>query len=147
MLLCRNLNILCDNNTIMKRRIYMIKIITNLEELKRSNECWECLKDFCNIFSFKEWVSTWWQCYGNEKELRLYMYLDEQNNVKAILPLMLKNEENNIVLLQMCDSCSDYYKVICSSKNLEELKCLLKNVLQNEKFDRFTISNLRETCK
>ena len=122
----------------------MIKIITNLEELKRSNECWECLKDFCNIFSFKEWVSTWWQCYGNEKELRLYMYLDEQNNVKAILPLMLKNEENNIVLLQMCDSCSDYYKVICSSKNLEELKCLLKNVLQNEKFDRFTISNLRE---
>ena len=72
------------------------------------------------------------------------MYLDEQNNVKAILPLMLKNEENNIVLLQVCDSCSDYYKVICSSKNLEELKCLLKNVLQNEKFDRFTISNLRE---
>lgn len=121
----------------------MIKIITSLEEFIEYDECWETLSVYCNIFTFKQWLLTWWKCYGDDKNLKIYILLDENDNAIAILPLMSRKEEGKIILSQLCDSCSDYYKVICNSNILDKIKEILDYIIQNEVFDRFEINNLR----
>lgn len=121
----------------------MIKVITNSEEFTKCDILWEKLSTCCNIFTFKQWLLTWWECYGDDKKLKIYILLDENNDAVVILPLMLSNEGENIILSQLCDSCSDYFKAICNSDSSDEIKELLKYVIRNEKFDRFSISNLR----
>jgi len=121
----------------------MIKIITSLEEFMECDVFWETLSTYCNIFTFKQWLLTWWKCYGNNRNLKIYILLNENNNAIAILPLMSRNEDGKIILSQLCDSCSDYYKVICDSDLLDEIKGIIEYVIQNEVFDKFEINNLR----
>ena len=121
----------------------MIKIITNLGEFTNCGALWDELSGYCNVFTLKQWLLTWWKCYGYNKKLRLYILLDENDGVDAIFPLMLRNEGGEIILSQLCDSCSDYYKVICNPYSFDKIKELLSYILRNEVFDKFTISNLR----
>jgi CelD/BcsL family acetyltransferase involved in cellulose biosynthesis len=43
--------------------------------------------DSNNIFLTWEWVFNWWQVYGNEKELRVLVVKDQQEDIIAIAPL------------------------------------------------------------
>lgn len=121
----------------------MIKIITSSEEFMECDVFWATLGSYCNIFTLKQWLLTWWKCYGENRNLKLYVLLDENNNAVAILPLMSRNEDGKIILSQLCDSCSDYYKVICDSSIFYEIKKILEYIIQNETFDKFEINNLR----
>lgn len=121
----------------------MIKIITSSEEFNECDVFWETLSTYCNIFTFKQWLLTWWKYYGNNRNLKLYVMLDENNKAIAIFPLMSRKEDGKIILSQLCDSCSDYYKVICNSSILDEIKRILEYIIQNEVFDKFEINNLR----
>ncbi len=121
----------------------MIKIITSSEEFMECDAFWGTLNTYCNIFTFKQWLLTWWKYYGDNRNLKLYILLDENNNAIVILPLMSRNENGKIILSQLCDSCSDYYKVICDSNILGGIKEILEYIIQNEVFDEFEINNLR----
>lgn len=121
----------------------MIKIITSTEELIESDMFWEDLYVYSNIFTFKQWFVAWWKCYGNNKKLKIYILLDENNNTLAVFPLMLRKEGGKIILSQLCDSCSDYYKVICNPSLHNGLEVMLEYIMQNEVFDNFEINNLR----
>ncbi len=121
----------------------MIKIIKEFEEFMKCNELWDKLNPYCNVFTFHQWLSTWWECYGDDKKLRVYVLFDEQNDVILIFPLMLSNYGANILLSQLCDSCSDNFKMICNPNRFNEMKVVIEYIIQNEKFDKFTINNLR----
>lgn len=120
----------------------MIKVISNYDEFINSECNWDDLDDFCDFFVLKNWLLAWWKCYGYDKELRIYILTDEDGKAKVVFPLMLTNENNKLHLSQLSDSCSDHFKIICSPKNYKDIIVLLKFILQNERYNQFTINNL-----
>lgn len=125
----------------------MIIKISNMEEFRKCDNFWRQIEKYCNIFTKKEWLESWWENYNENKFLRLYVYLDDKDNVIIVLPLMLQIIDGKTVLSQLTDSCSDYYKVLCGDGCDSELLELLRYIYDNEQYDYFRINNLKDNDK
>lgn len=121
----------------------IVKVISSREELDKSKYIWNQISEYNTIFSLYEWFSNWWNCYGKQKELRIYIAEDDKNRVSAILPLMKYQKDGKIFLTQLAESGTDYFSVISDAYELNDLKEILCYIKNNENYDRFILSNLK----
>lgn len=69
-----------------------IEEITSLEDFYQLGQKWNsilCESNTNNIFLTWEWISNWWQVYGNNKELYVLTLKDNNNSFIGIAPLYI----------------------------------------------------------
>ena len=120
-----------------------IKVISDKEEFYRYKPGWSSLETGCNLFLIHDWLYTWWESYGGDNRLRIYVAEDEDGSILAILPLMLVGDEGEAVLTQLGVSGSDYFGIISSADITAEMPEIFRYILSVESYDKFVITNLR----
>jgi hypothetical protein len=68
-----------------------LKIIQDVSEL---GPIWDDINDLvlkyvANIFLTKEWLKTWWECFGANNELLFICALDQNDSLKGFAPLKI----------------------------------------------------------
>ena len=95
-----------------------IRVITKTEEFNECKESWKQMDKWCCLFMLFDWLYSWWICYGIEDiKLRLYIVENDENEIIAILPLMLMRQDGILTLMQLGDSGSDYFSIVCDPDN------------------------------
>ena len=118
-----------------------IYVIYDYENFRDYQEKWKKMWDHCILFTLFDWLFTWWESYGDDKELRIYVAEDE-NVPRLILPLMIVEEAGIRTLTQLGNLGSDFFQIIGTLDNHHALEEIFKTIINNEKYDRFYISNL-----
>jgi len=67
-----------------------MKIVKNLSLLK--NDWNRCIDETDTIFQTYEWISTWWNIFGKDKDLFL-LVIEQDNRVAGIAPLMMRKKK------------------------------------------------------
>ncbi len=111
--------------------IYGIREITTLEEFMGIHSDWDRLlagSEVNNFFLTFEWVSSWWQCFGEGN--RLYILAAEKNGIIAgIAPLMIaKNGKLQFIGTPL----ADYGDFIVNENKGEVLAAFLGHLSANK---------------
>lgn len=90
--------ILTDCNQVSARAVNKVDIrcVTSTQDFRELKKDWGTLLAACSeatVFNSWEWLFSWWQAYGDQKELRLLLWLDaEHAQLVGIAPLYLASE-------------------------------------------------------
>lgn len=91
------------------------------------------------VFLTYEWLYTWWKVYGNGKEL-LLLKVTDNDEIIGIAALMI---EKNIIKF-IGDPHSDYHDFIISRNKENVIKEIYSYLLNNEKWDYISLSEIPE---
>ena len=102
-----------------------IEEVTDVKEFRQLRESWNTLlRESCdnNIFLTWEWLYIWWQHYGSDKKLRIFL-IKEHDKIIGIAPFMqLKYRKGIIsvdVLENMCSMNCDCSGIILTERKHE----------------------------
>lgn len=126
--------------------------VNNIPDLNKLNDVWNSLleKSGSNtIFSTFEWLSIWWEYYGNDKKLFVLLALDGKE-VIGIAPLMI--EKRRIlrfaplrVVSFIGTGVSDYADFIIEKKREEVLKIFFEYLKKSKRFwDEIELREIKE---
>jgi D-aspartate ligase len=113
----------------------------NDNEIFRSlRETWNRLLQQCsdnNIFLTWEWLFTWWQHYGRDKKLRIFLIKDS-DKIIGIAPLMQSKYRIGFisvnVIENLCSERCDYGGIILAEKKQESIAILLNYLEKTIKY-------------
>ena len=110
---------------------------TTFEELK---EIWKELlqkNEVNEVFLTYEWLTTWWNVYGKDKQL-LLLKITDNNEVIGIAPLMIENK----VIKFIGDPHSDYHDfIICKNKEWT-IREIIGHIRKNIKHKLMNLTNI-----
>ena len=124
-----------------------VRVLTSKDELDRSKSIWKQVSEYCTVFNLQEWFGNWWDCYGSDKELRVFIAENDAAETLAILPMMKYQKGNNTYLTQLAESGTDYFSVILKDSDGKAVDEIIRYIKNNENYDRFIISNLKSDEK
>ncbi len=108
-----------------------IEQVTDIEQFCSLREPWNALLQKShdkNVFLTWEWLFTWWQHYGNGKELRIFV-IREADRIIGIAPLMQTKYGQGIinidVIENLCAVNCDYSGIILTERRHESVAVLL----------------------
>ena len=108
-----------------------IEEVTDVKEFRHLGESWNTLlRESCdnNIFLTWEWLFIWWQHYGSDKKLRIFL-IKENDKIIGIAPFMQSKYRKGIisvdVLENLCSRKCDYSGVILTERKHESVAILL----------------------
>src|SRR4051812_32881001 len=67
------------------------RVFRSFEDLDHLRAAWDqaCLRAGGSVYMTYDWVRVWWQFYGGNSELRLFVFFDGQN-IEAIVPIYIQ---------------------------------------------------------
>ncbi len=104
------------------------------------------------IFLTWEWVSNWWNVYGEGKELRVVVARDETDSLIAIAPLygVIRKVMKGVSVREIrfigtgCDVSPDYLDFIIKSGMEEEfIKALVRHLCADRTWDVANLTDMR----
>jgi CelD/BcsL family acetyltransferase involved in cellulose biosynthesis len=108
-----------------------IEPVTDVETFRSLRETWNNLLQESgdnNIFLTWEWLFTWWQHFGNDKKLRIFLIKDS-DKIIGIAPLMQSKYRIGFisvdVIENLCSERCDYSGIILTEKKQESMVILL----------------------
>ena len=124
-----------------------IRIVTDNKEFESLRETWGRLSAKSgdnNIFLTWEWLSTWWQYYGQGKKLNILL-IEDGNGIIGIVPLMLSRYQWGPLKYDILESIGstscDYNGAILTGRKedcIATLLAYLENELVKNKVLRMT---------
>lgn len=120
-----------------------VSTITSKDEMYNRRDIWKQVSEYSTIFNLYDWYYNWWNYYGKDKELKIFIAENDVDEVLAILPMMKYRKDGITYLTQLAGPNTDYFSIILNTYNgqaVDEIICYIKG---NESYDRFIISNLR----
>jgi len=120
-----------------------IRVLSETSEFKNYDLGWDRLGSFCNLFTLKEWLFSWWEQYKDNKQLRIYIVEDDNGSPLAMLPMMVQEKDGKSLLIQLAAGGADFFGVICDPAHYDAINLILRYVHDHESYDRFVLTNLR----
>jgi CelD/BcsL family acetyltransferase involved in cellulose biosynthesis len=136
-----------------------VKTIVNMDEFLRLGGAWNSLLDQSEadtIFLTWEWISNWWQTYGEGKALRVILVFDAAGEVVGIAPLYLRTRRimKGIPVGEACllgtgeDVSPDYPDFISrSGREAEVVRAVLDALKADDAWDVLKLSDVSEGSK
>ncbi len=93
--------------------------IATTDALKQCAASWNCLTRGVPFRSW-EWLSTWWEHYGADRELYVLAARDDHGELLGVLPLFRERTATRGRVLQMLGSgevCTDYVTVLSTNEH------------------------------
>lgn len=124
-------------------------------ELVESNEQWGNIKKVWNDLLEKskinvpfltyQWQKIWWDFFGNDKELRIFVGYNIDGTVSGIAPFYAETSENGRRIYRFIggEDISDYLDFIVEKDcEAEFIKSVLSYIIKEEKWDEFRLFNI-----
>jgi len=135
----------------------MAEEITNVENLRQLGAVWNPLlsqSSSDNIFLTWEWVSNWWRVYGHDKELRVLVLKDKNEDIVAIAPLYVRRKKifksfsiNEVRFLGTGEDVSPDYLDLIIMKDREEeaINAFIKYISGKDGWDVLNLTDMLST--
>jgi CelD/BcsL family acetyltransferase involved in cellulose biosynthesis len=108
-----------------------IQEVNDIETFRTLREPWDALlrdSDDNNIFLTWEWLFTWWQHYGSNKKLRIFL-IKEEDRIIGIAPFMQSKYQKGIINIDLmenlCSESCDYSGIILTERKQDSMTILL----------------------
>ena len=133
-----------------------LKIITTIDELHQSRDQWNALAGHHPFMNW-EWMTSWWETFGNNRELRVLVGIGSDGRWKAMAPFFMEKKSlgsNQLQLISSGKACADYSGLLAKAESGEWFAQQVARWLNNEHphlicsdhFDLVDLEGLYSSC-
>lgn len=126
----------------------LIKLIRNIEQWYTLKEEWNKLLQESRInvpFLTYQWQKIWWDVFGADKELRIFVGYNIDGTVSCIAPLYAETAEDDRRIYRFIggEDISDYLDfIVGKGSEVEFIESLMSYINKNEIWDEFRLLNI-----
>ena len=111
-----------------------LKIITSIDEMHQSRDQWNALAGHHPFMNW-EWMTSWWETFGNNRELRVLVGIGSDGQWQALAPFFAETKSlgaNHLQLISSGKACADYSGFLANANSGEWFVQQVARCLKNE---------------